>query len=80
MKRETSYLLGQVKKMEAAECLPSLSCFAVCLLLQEFVEASHQTKWCPHAGCGKVVSYTRKGSGAWSEVNVECEDGHTFCW
>ena len=55
--------------------------------MQDFVDASHQTKWCLHAGCRKVVSYTSKGGRAKesgtsdrSEVNVECEDGHTFCW
>lgn len=53
-----------------------------CWVLQDFVDASRQTKWCPHAACGKVVSYITKGGGASerSEVNVECEDGHTFCW
>ena len=54
----------------------------LCLLVQEFVDASRQTKWCPHTACGKVVSYISKGGGASerSGLNVECEDGHTFCW
>ena len=49
--------------------------------LQAYVDGSNNTKWCPYQGCGKVVALPPGTCVAvTAEVNVECEDGHTFCW
>jgi hypothetical protein len=50
--------------------------------LAAFVDAHDKIKWCPRKECEKVVTYPPPGGVVTvnTAVNVECEDGHTFCW
>ena len=64
------------------------------LNVQQFVDSCADVKWCPFPNCGlavglqevggaksdDMVKRKRGGPGDHQRLNVECEQGHGFCW
>merc|ERR1712166_754945 len=44
-------------------------------LATAFVRSNTFMRWCPKAGCDRVVKYHRKGM-----KSIVCECGHVFCF
>jgi len=61
------------------------------LNLHQFVDLYADVKWCPFPDCGQAVSLKQVGGAAGGKgggaaglgrpgLNVECGNGHGFCW
>ena len=63
------------------------------LTIKQFVDSSADIRWCPYPDCGYAVCIRREDSKEESKAtggactnkltpgeNVECGQGHGFCW
>ena len=57
----------------------------ILIFLQHFVDLNQDIKWCPYPDCGQAVMkregrVTKPVLGKRHGINVECGNGHGFCW
>lgn len=55
------------------------------LNLQQFVDSQDNIKWCPYPDCGQAAQLQAHHQykpvfGTAQGINVECGNGHGFCW